>query len=572
MFRVDRISKCRRVPAKNSVRALSSSQAVIKRIDHGITNKKLEDNQLYIGPTEILATGMKDTPWKTLLEYSARASWRVSNGRPSEAFQKSMKAVTDLSNRSNREIQTVFEKIVESHTELKNRRERERSRLVNNREYKKKEMNRDNQILSVLYGPEETIAACKYRLFPNYSVAKRVLEECRSLVGPNSWSPTNVLDFGIGVGSASAAAMDTWESVEWIHGIDSSATMREGAKLFLETYGKERDLDARVTFAAHLSAASPPTFDLVLFANTATEIPQGSAMLAAAALSWEKLRPGGIFVMIEPGTPDGFSSVRTVRNMLLDCASPEEEDELGNGACFVIAPCTHNGPCPMERFENRALRRMMKQQKTQVNAEDYVDESTEDKLDERREQDKWEEDDKEEIDDEDHMADGIRRGFCSFVQTMPGSRGSLTGEKFSYLVAQKRVPNASEAPGLLEHVNLVNELRKDLLVYPGNKDIIEGNVARAKELEDIFLASDEDALGLEFLRGDANRSSFGRIVRQPMKKRGHILIDYCTRSRGIVRKTVRKSHAKVAPGFYAAARKSRWGGLWPDIEDENDKN
>ena len=55
----------------------------------------------------------------------------------------------------------------------------------------------------------------------------------------------------------------------------------------------------------------PPSFDLCFFCFTATEMKE-SSNFAAAALLWEKLRPGGILVVIEPGTSDGFITIQNI--------------------------------------------------------------------------------------------------------------------------------------------------------------------------------------------------------------------------------------------------------------------
>jgi ribosomal protein RSM22 (predicted rRNA methylase) len=85
-------------------------------------------------------------------------------------------------------------------------------------------------------------------------------------------------------------------------------------------------------------------------------------------------------------------------------------------------------------------------------------------------------------------------------------------------------------------------------------------------LEARYLDSDADDLGLELLQGDANRSSYGRIIRAPMKKRGHVYIDYCGAPGRLMRARITKSlDYSVAPGIYTAARKARWGGLFPNV-------
>ena len=64
------------------------------------------------------------------------------------------------------------------------------------------------------------------------------------------------------------------------------------------------------------------TFDLALMTYTATELPHVSSTLAASAILWQKLANNGVLIIIEPGTPDGFNTIRAVRNMLLDCCPP----------------------------------------------------------------------------------------------------------------------------------------------------------------------------------------------------------------------------------------------------------
>ena len=133
-------------------------------------------------------------------------------------------------------------------------------------------------------------------------------------------------------------------------------------------------------------------------------------------------------------------------------------------------------------------------------------------------------------------------------------------------------------------------------------------------MEDEFLNSTQDTLGLEMLHGDARRKGWGRLIRAPLKKKGHVLLDYCSvgctggnsdcsskngtiekqysssgnyhsdgQGRIIRQKISRGWSARNAPGCYSAARKARWGGLWPDLSermkdeedeaasDENDK-
>ena len=550
-------------------------------------------------------------PWKTLLEMPARAAWRASDPQPPPAAVKAQVNILDAGGASAKQLRQTYDGIAASHRALAERRERERRRMVNNTRYSKRAQLKDEEILPVLYGRMETLANLRNRLAPNYAITKRVLEECQSLLayhnntGDTSWRPKRVIDMGIGCGSASAAALEVFDKdIEWIHGIDPSKCMRECAQEFLEEImeqqtSSDRINPPRLTLSGSISAESSSTstsaFDMALMAYTATELPHVGSTLAAAAILWEKMAHNGIFVMIEPGTPDGFNSIRAVRNMLLDCCPPhpktednsdsdvEEEQRPVLDQCHIIAPCTHNGKCPMERHQHNFFKNK-KSQPTYQEIEDF--EIDDDDFDE----------DEFDIPDQEESAyeasgglveetDFLNTGFCSFVQTMSTGSHLSKGEKFSYLVAQKRImskESADKKATAMQSAMFQNDSLADLLarVYKANQDPDENENAAKNEqrqqvqtlfeealaLEARYLDSDEDDLGLELLQGDANRSTFGRIIRAPTKKRGHVYIDYCSAPGRLMRSRVSKAlDYGVAPGLFTVARKSRWGGFWPDV-------
>lgn len=523
--------------------------------DEDVTDEIISDDEDYF-----IGSSTKPEPWKTLLQIPARAAWRVASPHSDTPLDKARQSVLDEGSRSNKQLHKSYcDKVVDVHRELLGRRERERLRILRSREYKPREIKKDAAIQPVLYGPDETLAAFKFRLLSNYAIAFRVLDEASSLLGPNKWRPKRVIDFGIGCGSAAAAAMEVWDDIEWVHGIDSSQAMREGAQLFLEDFIKHQGREngpVRVTLSGHLSVeVAPPSFDLALFSYTAMELSHSAGILAAAGSLWEKLLPGGILVMIEPGTPDGFSSVRIVRNMLLECCPPNQS-QAGGDECHIIAPCTHNGPCPMERYQE-----LVDERRTQ---QDVPEPSVDPVSPGRKGKDKSGElEGREDVDEN----DGIRTGFCSFVQTMPGASWNSKGEKFSYLVAQKRLTGESlDEPHPFADDDLLALLER---THRSPNDV--QTFQAAIDLEERYIDSEDDTLGLELLRGDRARASFGRIVNAPKKKKGHVYIETCTAPGRLDRHKVRKSLSKIVPGIYAAARKSRWGGFFPDSEFTREK-
>lgn len=587
-----------------------------------------------------------DQPWKTLLELPSRVAWRASDPHPPDPVVTAQSGVLNAGGATTKQLRRTYAGIIASHQALAERRERERRRLINRTHYSRRAQERDDDAQPVFYGKMETLAYLRNRMTPNYAIAKRVFEETKSLLGyslysgshskksnHNGWRPKRIIDMGIGVGSASAAALEVFgDDVEWVHGVDPSRCMRECAKEFLEEIMEQKQQSSndnkngssqqrvnppRLTLTGSISAdtesrkpnsATSTGFDMALMTYTATEFPGVASNLAAAAILWQKLSPNGVFIMIEPGTPDGFNSIRSVRTMLLDCCPPPGTMEDGDSdtesdsdddtiddshqvaeECHIIAPCTHNGKCPMERHQHDFFKQ--KNPKTQRDMTNYskvdfdfgdVDENV----------DNW---DDEEWDTPSTSSRGpglteetdfLSRRFCSFVQTMSTGSHLRKGEKFSYLVAQKRVPAASAADDnsnapvgsfkndrlrdLLTSVYYANELssetRNDEEAEEKQRRQVQDLFEEAQALEAKYLDSEEDELGMEFLQSDNNRESFARIIRAPLKKKGHVLIDYCAAPGRLMRTRVSKAlDSTVAPGLYTAARKSRWGGLWPDV-------
>lgn len=402
------------------------------------------------------------------------------------------------------------------------------------------------------------------------------------------------------------------------------------------------------------SSSSPaPSFDLALCSYTLCEIPSVPAALSMAVMIWEKLRPDGIAIFIEPGTPDGFNALRSVRSMLLDCCPPssnlEKEGEekkwdpsfVVEEECHVIAPCTHNGTCPMVRHRknNVADSKDMFHNHESDDDDDEDDEDDEDSfgfdddVDDDLEEDihdendndddleDWDDDSKDdEIEVDNHKDDtnhpskphAFDTAFCSFVHGMPGKEHGNQGEKFSYLVVQKRIRGKTTFHDMnveynpfhdtslvdllkesLQHNDVVSSYKENLLPKNHKKHHVRSNenksssrshvlLEKAMNLEEKFIDSNMDKLGLEFVRGE-HLSQWGRIVRAPIKKKGHVILDYCSSSSSsskssstsqqetqkegrIHRLMVTKSQSsKSAPGMYSSSRKARWGGFWPHV-------
>ena len=628
--------------------------------NHSFDEFDFDDGDLIEEPQTTLS---HHQPWKTLLETPARASWRASDPQrdPPQYLRDAMYKILDDGERTSKQLKRAHRKVLDFQLSLAELREKERRTVVNGKRHFKQQhqAEREHQDMDdidfdaaenhhnrrrkgadyyndatqssstnpVYYGYDETLATLKHRIEPNFAITKRVLSECQSLIGGKvvhtedgqqryvkHWQPKRILDFGIGCGSASVAAIDLFGSsdnqssaIEWVHGIDPSQTMRECSQKLIEEMTKGHHKKStnesfspppppRITFSNSLtpsldesSTVGEGSFDLALFVYTASDLPDISSCLAAAAMAFERLKPNGVFVMIEPGTPDGFNSTRAVRNMLLDCCPPNDPEFEWEDRCHIIAPCTHNGSCPMERHKKNFFSGKKPIGKLGHDLPQVPEHEGSDDFD----RDGDEEIEEFDIDEEDHVdlefhdslkmseTEAFNSSFCSFVHSMAGD-SRRKGEKFSYLVAQKqrfRSPTLDANGEGLEPSTEGDPFRRDnlsnLLADALDAAALEAdNLAyrafeSAQDLSSRYAHSESDDLGLELLQGEDKRQSMGRIVRAPIKKKGHVYIDYCAGPGRIIRSRVTKALSNsVAPGIYAAARKSRWGGLWPDTMDK----
>jgi ribosomal protein RSM22 (predicted rRNA methylase) len=142
----------------------------------------------------------------------------------------------------------------------------------------------------------------------------------------------SLLDLGAGPGSATWAALIACPSLVTATQVDRSRALLDvGARL-----GATLLADRRVSLTQRVSdvgsARDWASADLVLSAYALAELsPSARTLLVSAA--WHAT--AHILVLVEPGTPAGFQHILAARTAL-----------AGEGARF-IAPCPHEGPCPM---------------------------------------------------------------------------------------------------------------------------------------------------------------------------------------------------------------------------------
>jgi ribosomal protein RSM22 (predicted rRNA methylase) len=193
------------------------------------------------------------------------------------------------------------------------------------------------------------------RVPATFAANLRVFEEiCR--LDPLSQSEVgSFLDLGSGPGTALWAAAEAFPGLQSATLVEcDEAWMKLGRRL-AEQSPHSAVRNARWLRQDLRSAIDAPIHDLVVISYTLGELPQPAAK-ALLRRAWSLA--GTFLVVIEPGTPRGFGVVHTARAALIDDAAQ------------ILAPCPHNGECPMaargdwchfaQRIPRTALHRQLK--------------------------------------------------------------------------------------------------------------------------------------------------------------------------------------------------------------------
>lgn len=258
-------------------------------------------------------------------------------------------------------------------------------------------------------------------------------------------------------------------------------------------------------------------FDVVVSSYALLEIPdeatarnQQRQVDVTIRQLWDKVALGGILVLAEPGTPKGSLLVRRARAMILDVARRDMEQRarrLGiepseeDVDAYVVAPCQHDGACPVK----------------ESNREDGF--ST------------W-----------CHFPQRSMRS--EYMREMKHGLKTYQDEKFSYVVVRK----SSRASARADASRAAREARRERTKKP----------SAATDDDD----DDDEAFHRELARDSMQR--WGRVIRHPIRRKGHVVFELCAPTGELERVTVAKSHGReIGRDGYKFARKLHWGDLYP---------
>lgn len=155
----------------------------------------------------------------------------------------------------------------------------------------------------------------------NLAADRWVAEAIQTRATEGAFHPESLLDLGAGCGAATLAAQTVWPGIQTITAIEPiPAMVRVGRQMVPEAMWRTARFEDQTSWAGH---------DIVLCSYAYGEARQDSGLLEKA---WEAA--GRLLILIEPGTPRGFSGILDARRRLI---------EMG---ASILAPCPSHESCP----------------------------------------------------------------------------------------------------------------------------------------------------------------------------------------------------------------------------------
>jgi len=182
---------------------------------------------------------------------------------------------------------------------------------------------------SFIQSDDDTLAYAAYRLPATYAGVAAALAAVQR-ISPGLL-PSSVLDIGAGPGTAAWAAVETFPSLEIVSLVEPDLRMAALGKR-LAQFGPPPLRVARWEQSNIEELPTSPTADLVIAAYVLGEIDESRRTEVLQKLI---SLAGHVLVLVEPGTPFGYSVILSARALL-----------LGAGRS-VVAPCPHDDACPM---------------------------------------------------------------------------------------------------------------------------------------------------------------------------------------------------------------------------------
>ncbi|MCP3804403.1 small ribosomal subunit Rsm22 family protein [Allokutzneria sp. A3M-2-11 16] len=183
----------------------------------------------------------------------------------------------------------------------------------------------------IMNSDSDVAAYAGYRMPATYAAVRAVLDEVATFAP--EFSPKSHVDVGGGTGTALWAAAGTWSTLTELTVVEQvEKALALGRKLAASA--KSPALRSATWRRGVIDPKTPlPAADLVTLSYVLGELPEAMRSRTVAWLA----ASGAMVVLIEPGTPAGYSRIAEARAQLLD---------MGRS---LVAPCPHEHACPIPR-------------------------------------------------------------------------------------------------------------------------------------------------------------------------------------------------------------------------------
>ncbi|KAB8195554.1 rRNA methyltransferase [Nonomuraea phyllanthi] len=174
----------------------------------------------------------------------------------------------------------------------------------------------------------DVAAYAAYRMPATYAAAATAMRQAAAMTP--GFRPGSHLDVGGGTGAAIWAAGQTWSSIDRVTVIEHDPQIIDLGRRLARASGSLRGATWRQ--ASVRPGLDRPAADLVTMSYALGELPRAERRDVVGWLA----RDAAMVIVVEPGTPAGYATVAEARQALT---------ALG---LTVVAPCPHDGPCPIQ--------------------------------------------------------------------------------------------------------------------------------------------------------------------------------------------------------------------------------
>eukprot|EP00397_Hematodinium_sp_SG-2012_P004962 GEMP01004977.1.p1 GENE.GEMP01004977.1~~GEMP01004977.1.p1 ORF type:complete len:545 (+),score=91.24 GEMP01004977.1:1691-3325(+) len=188
-----------------------------------------------------------------------------------------------------------------------------------------------HKLYQMFWSPHSALAYLAHRYTSTFASCFRILYEVQKRCP--DFHPKRVLDYGAGPAPGLAAMREFWgDDIEYMLAVEPSAHMQQLGQYLTADFPQEVDWQAQLYEVEQ-------SYDLIVVSYVMLEVRGQSSRDMLVKKLWNRLRPEGILVLCEPGTPTGFRFIHHARELFI---SDLQQDDF-----HFVAPCPHEKMCPL---------------------------------------------------------------------------------------------------------------------------------------------------------------------------------------------------------------------------------